>query len=150
MFDFSKISHPLLGHLITGIDHIAIATTSMDQCSQAWSHLLGIDLTDKETISEQQTDVGFFRFNNQTNIELICPLPDNKGLVDFVNKRGNGLHHIAFAVTDIKQAWTLLDKYNVPIIDQEPRPGAGNHLVGFLHPKAMGGTLVELVEINHK
>ena len=79
-------------------------------------------------------------------VELICPMPGNVGLDKFLDKRGDALHHVAFAVTDIREALARLKEAGVRLIDEEPRPGAGGHLVAFLHPKAMGGTLVELVE----
>jgi methylmalonyl-CoA/ethylmalonyl-CoA epimerase len=70
----------------------------------------------------------------------------NAGLEKFLARRGDGLHHIAFAVTDIRQALARLAADGVALVDREPRPGARGHLVAFLHPKATGGTLVELVE----
>jgi methylmalonyl-CoA epimerase len=74
----------------------------------------------------------------------------NAGLQRFLDQRGDGLHHVAFAVTDLRLALQRLADAGVQLIDREPRPGARGHLVAFLHPRAMNGTLVELVEHQHK
>ena len=76
-------------------------------------------------------------------------MPDNAGLEKFLDKRGDALHHVAFAVKDIAAALARLKDGGVELIDEEPRPGAGGHLVAFLHPRAVGGVLVELVERTH-
>ena len=79
-------------------------------------------------------------------VELIAPKPrgENLGLEKFLDKRG-GLHHIAFAVENIQSALDELAERGVPLLDRHPRPGARGHHVAFLHPKALGGVLVELV-----
>jgi len=73
-------------------------------------------------------------------------MPGNVGLVKFLDRRGDGIHHIAFAVTDIRAALKRLQEADVKLIDQEPRAGACGHTVAFIHPKAMGGILIELVQ----
>ena len=145
MHSFFPFQKQLLGSLVLGIDHIGIATNDIQQASLAWSMLLGQPAVDNETLQQQQTIAAFVRPQQNAAVELVCPLPDNKALSRFVEKRGHGLHHIAFAVRDIQRAWQILIEANVPLLDKSPRPGAGGHLVGFLHPSVMGGTLVELV-----
>jgi methylmalonyl-CoA/ethylmalonyl-CoA epimerase len=73
-------------------------------------------------------------------------MPGNAGLDRFVAQRGDALHHIAFAVSDIAEALARLTVAGIDLIDHAPRAGAGGHLVAFLHPRALGGTLVELVQ----
>ena len=82
-------------------------------------------------------------------MELVAPMTGNLGLEKFLAKRGAGLHHLAFAVTDIRLALERLIAAGIPLIDREPRMGARGHEVAFLHPKAAGGTLVELVQRAH-
>jgi methylmalonyl-CoA/ethylmalonyl-CoA epimerase len=149
--DYSAITHDLLSGLVVGIDHIGVCVGDMDEAGRAWSALLGLPLVDREDVVPQKTSAAFVRMPRKDDcaVELVCPMPGNVGLDKFLDKRGDGLHHIAFAVTDINKALDLLKQANIRLIDQAPRPGAGGHLVAFLHPKAMGGTLVELVERAH-
>ncbi len=136
----------LLKGLVVGIDHIGVCVADIDEAGKAWSNLLGEPVVDREDVVAQNTAAAFVRMSGPAAVELVCPMPGNVGLDKFVAKRGDALHHVAFAVTDIREALARLKQAGVRLIDEEPRPGAGGHLVAFLHPKAMGGTLVELVE----
>lgn len=136
-----------LGDLLIDIDHIGICVRDIDDAGADWSALLGRPMVDREDVAPQKTTAAFLRMpQSESAVELVCPMPGNAGLDKFLDKRGDALHHIAFAVTDIRAALSRLAAANVPLIDQQPRTGAGGHLVAFLHPKAMGGTLVELVQ----
>jgi methylmalonyl-CoA/ethylmalonyl-CoA epimerase len=138
----------LLGDLVVGIDHIGVCVRDIDDAGAGWAALLGLPVVDREDVVAQKTAASFVRMPNRDDaaVELVCPMPGNVGLDRFLEKRGDALHHLAFAVTDIREALGRLKAAGVALIDQEPRPGAGGHLVAFLHPRAMGGTLVELVE----
>ena len=148
--DYSTIPSDLLDGLVIGIDHIGVCVRDMDQAGNAWSALLGLPLVDLEDVVAAKTSAAFLRMPGaDTAVELVCPMPGNVGLDKFLDKRGDALHHIAFAVTDIVEALARLDGAGVRLIDKQPRPGAGGHRVAFLHPKAMSGTLVELVQRSH-
>jgi len=147
--DYSTLTGSLLGDLVVGIDHVGICVRDIDAAGAGWSHLLGSQVTGREDVEVQKTTAAFVRMTEPAAVELICPMPDNAGLERFLDKRGDALHHIAFAVTDIRAALGKLSAAGVELIDKEPRPGAGGHLVAFLHPRALGGVLVELVERNH-
>jgi methylmalonyl-CoA/ethylmalonyl-CoA epimerase len=138
----------LLDQLVLGIDHVGVCVRDMDQAGSAWSALLGVPLVGREEVAAQHTTASFLRIGGVTQaaVELVCPMPGNVGLEKFLAARGDALHHLAFAVRDIREALLRLKHAGVKLIDEEPRPGAGGHLVAFLHPKAMGGTLIELVE----
>jgi methylmalonyl-CoA/ethylmalonyl-CoA epimerase len=137
----------LLSGLVLGIDHIGICVSSMDEAGAGWSALLGLPVVDREDVAVQRTGAAFLRPpDGGAAVELICPLPGNAGLEKFVTQRGDAMHHLAFAVSDIRAALERLIAARVELIDREPRPGAGGHLVAFLHPRSLGGTLVELVE----
>jgi len=137
----------LLAGLVLGIDHVGVCVGSMEDAGAGWAALLGLPLVDREDVSAQRTAAGFVRMPaGGAAIELICPLPGNAGLDKFLAARGDALHHVAFAVSDIRAALERLSTAGVELIDSSPRPGAGGHLVAFLHPRALGGTLVELVE----
>ncbi len=148
--DYSTISADLLKGLVIGIDHIGVCVRDMDQAGNAWAALLGLPLVDREDVVPQKTAAAFVRMPDaDAAVELVCPMPGNVGLDKFLDKRGDALHHLAFAVTDIREALSRLKNAGVRLIDEAPRPGAGGHLVAFLHPKAMGGSLVELVQRSH-
>jgi methylmalonyl-CoA/ethylmalonyl-CoA epimerase len=135
----------MLRDLIVGIDHVGIAAGSLDDGGDLWSKLLGLPVAHREAVAPQKTEASFVDLPN-ASVELIAPMAGNESLVRFLDKRGGGLHHLAIAVSDIRLALSRLREAGVPLVDQEPRAGARGHLVAFLHPKATGGTLVELVE----
>lgn len=141
----------LLAGLVLGIDHVGICVGSMDGAAELWSDLLGLPIAHRECVGPQRTEAAFLDppaavSGEGATVELVSPMAGNAGLVKFLEKRGDGMHHLAFAVSDIRAALARLAEAGVPLIDREPRPGARGHLVAFLHPKAMNGTLVELVE----
>jgi methylmalonyl-CoA/ethylmalonyl-CoA epimerase len=138
-----------LSSLVIGIDHIGVCVGDMDVSAALWAGLLGRTVAHRECVDVQKTEAVFIDMNEDSsgaNVELITPMAGNAGLEKFLEKRGPGLHHIAFAVTDIALALRRLAEAGVQLIDREPRLGARGHLVAFLHPKAMNGTLVELVQ----
>jgi methylmalonyl-CoA/ethylmalonyl-CoA epimerase len=137
----------LLAGLVLGIDHIGVGVSSMEEAGGGWTALLGQPLVDREHVDVQRTEAAFLRMpRGGAAVELICPMPGNAGLERFLSSRGDGLHHLALAVNDIRAALERLTAARIELIDHAPRPGAGGHLVAFLHPRALGGALVELVE----
>ncbi len=106
--------------------------------------LFGLTGRQREEVESQKTEVVLLPLGD-SNLELIAPL-GNDSLVRFLDRRGPGLHHIAIEVEGIEQAILVLKGMGVPMIDEAPRPGARGHKVAFIHPKATGGVLVELVE----
>jgi methylmalonyl-CoA/ethylmalonyl-CoA epimerase len=141
----------LLDGMVLGIDHVGICVGDMDQSAQMWAELLGLPIAHRECVDVQKTEAVFVDppghvERGDATVELVAPMPGNVGLLKFLEKRGDGMHHLAFAVTDIRECLRRLDEAGVQLLDKEPRLGARGHLVAFLHPKAMNGTLVELVE----
>ena len=141
----------LLKDLVLGIDHIGVCVDDMDAAAGLWTSLLGNAVAHRECVEAQKTEAVFFDFSGDlapdgATVELVAPMAGNVGLLKFLEKRGNGLHHLAFAVSDIRAALARLAEAGVALIDREPRQGARGHLVAFLHPRAMNGILVELVE----
>jgi methylmalonyl-CoA/ethylmalonyl-CoA epimerase len=143
----TRVPGGILAGLLVGIDHVGLCVSDMTAAGGGWASLLGLPFTDREEVTAQLTSAGFFRMpSGYASIELVCPMPGNAGLYRFLAQRGDAMHHIAFAVTDLVQALERLADGGIELIDRAPRPGAGGHLVAFLHPRALGGTLVELVE----
>lgn len=129
---------------IKKIDHVAIAVEDVDGTLAKYKEVLGLDPTVREVVASQKTEAVLLPIG-ETSLELIAPR-GNEGLEKFLAKRGPGLHHIAIEVEGIEQALAALKALGVPLIDETPRKGARGHKVAFVHPKATGGVLVELVE----
>ena len=132
---------------IKKIDHVAICVPSIDEAAAKYEEVLGLTATLREVVASQRTEAALLPIGD-TSIELISP-KGNEGLEKFLAKRGPGIHHIAIEVEGIESALAALKALGVQLIDEAPRRGARGHKVAFLHPKATGGVLVELVEPDH-
>ncbi len=132
---------------IKKIDHVAICVRDVDDAVAKYKQVLGLEPQSRELVASQKTEAVLLPIG-ETSLELISPR-GNDGLEKFLEKRGPGLHHIAVEVEGIEQALLTLKALGVPLIDETPRKGARGHKVAFLHPKATGGVLVELVEPDH-
>ena len=126
------------------IDHIGIAVRDIEQALQVYQVALGLPVQDVVDVPDQQVRVAFLTLG-ESNIELVQPTTDDSGTAKFIEKRGEGIHHICVQVDDIKAALAQLKANGVPLIDQEPRAGAHGR-VAFVHPKGTHGVLLELVE----
>jgi methylmalonyl-CoA/ethylmalonyl-CoA epimerase len=129
---------------IKKIDHVAIAVNDIDASIVKYREALGLEPRERETVASQKTEAALLPIGD-SNIELISP-KGNDGLAKFLEKKGPGLHHIAVEVEGIEEALATLKALGVPLIDETPRSGARGHKVAFVHPKATGGVLIELVE----
>lgn len=129
---------------IKRIDHVAICVADIDAVLPKYRQVLGLEVGEREVVESQKTEAALLPIG-ETSLELITPR-GNPGLEKFLEKRGAGLHHIAVEVEGIEAALAFLGSLGVPLIDATPRIGARGHKVAFVHPKATGGVLVELVE----
>lgn len=129
---------------IKKIDHVAIAVGDIDAALVKWREVLGVEVREREVVASQKTEAALLPVG-ETSIELISP-KGNEGLAKFLEKKGPGLHHVAVEVEGIEGALAFLKGIGVPLIDETPRIGARGHKVAFVHPRATGGVLVELVE----
>lgn len=129
---------------IKKIDHVAVAVENIDNALEKYAALFGVAASDREVVASQKTEAALLPIG-ESNIELIEP-KGNDGLKKFLDKRGPGLHHIAVEVEGIEEALATLKALGLPLIDETPRVGARGHKVAFVHPKATGGVLIELVE----
>ena len=132
---------------IKKIDHVAICVKDIGESIAKYKETLGVEPTVREVVASQQTEAVLLPIG-ETSLELISPR-GNAGLEKFLEKKGPGLHHIAVEVEGIEEALTTLKALGIPLVDETPRKGARGHKVAFLHPKATGGVLVELVEPDH-
>jgi methylmalonyl-CoA/ethylmalonyl-CoA epimerase len=129
---------------IKKIDHVAICVADTDEAIAKYKAVLGLEPEVREVVESQKTEATLLPIG-ETSLELISP-KGNDGLDKFLAKRGPGLHHIAIEVEGIETALATLKALGVPLIDEVPRRGARGHKVAFVHPKATGGVLIELVE----
>lgn len=127
------------------IDHIGIATNALEDAAKNWLDGLGLEPAHTEEVSEQGVRVTMLPIGD-TNIELLEPLTEDSPVGRFLKKRGPGIHHIAVAVPDIEAALANLKEKGARLIDEKPRRGANGCLVAFIHPSAMEGVLLELVQ----
>jgi methylmalonyl-CoA/ethylmalonyl-CoA epimerase len=129
---------------IKRIDHVAICVPDIDAALARYQEVLGVEVFAREVVLSQKTEAALLAVG-ESHVELIAP-KGNEGLVRFLEKRGSGLHHIAIEVEGIEGALAFLKGLGVPLIDDAPRKGARGHKAAFIHPKATGGVLIELVE----
>ena len=132
---------------IKKIDHVAVCVADVDEALPKYQEVLGLSPTVREVVASQKTEAVLLPVGpgGESSIELISP-KGNEGLERFLAKRGPGIHHIAVEVEGIEGALATLKALGIPLIDETPRKGARGHKVAFVHPKATGGVLVELVE----
>jgi methylmalonyl-CoA/ethylmalonyl-CoA epimerase len=129
----------------TRINHIGVAVRDLDAALAVWRDALGLPLSDVEEVAAQKVRVAFFR-TGESRIELVCPTAEGTGVAGFLEKRGEGVHHVALEVDDIEKALADLRGRGVRLIDEVPVKGAHGTRVAFLHPKGTTGVLIELVE----
>lgn len=127
------------------LDHIAVAVPSISAVLPLFELIAGGTSSPVERIESQNVDVAFVG-SHATRIELIEPTSPDSTVQRFLDRRGAGLHHIAYRVPDIDAALQRLAAAGIRLIDQTGRPGAGGHRVAFLHPESTSGILIELVE----
>ena len=130
---------------ILGIEHVAIAVSSLKEPSKVFGNILGIDNTSTEEVIDQKVVTDIFD-TGRGKVELLEATSDDSPVSNFLEKRGNGVHHIAFLVDDLEIALKDLAESGIDLIDRSPRIGAEGMLIAFLHPKSTGGVLVELCQ----
>jgi len=125
------------------IEHIGIAVKSLDRAIPFYEKLLGVACYATEEVSDQKVRTAFFKVG-ATKIELLESTSSDGPIAKFIEKRGEGFHHIAYAVDDIDGALSELERRGVQLIDHAPRKGAEGLMIAFLHPKSTHGVLTEL------
>ncbi|MDD3050315.1 MAG: methylmalonyl-CoA epimerase [Candidatus Cloacimonetes bacterium] len=133
--------------MIKNISHIGIAVKDLDKAIEFYQKL-GLELESTEVVESQKVKVAFFPVNN-TRIELLSATSEDSPIAKFIEKKGEGIQHIAFAVDNLPESLKQSEEKGIVLIDKEPRPGAHNAQIAFLHPKSTGGVLVELCEEKH-
>lgn len=127
------------------IDHLGIAVNSIDDGKNFWTDVLGLTFEGTETVAEQKVTTAFFPVGD-SEVELLESTAPDGPVAKYIEKRGQGIQHVAFRVANIEEALAELKAKGVQLIDQTPRIGAGGAKIAFLHPKATQGVLVELCQ----
>lgn len=131
--------------MTSGLEHVGIAVTKIDAVLPIYEHLLGLKLKSVKEAKQNRVKAAIL-IAGDTEIELLEPLDSDSPVAKFLEKRGQGIHHLAFRVKDIVQTLDYLKKEGVVLIDQEPRVGIEGGKVAFLHPKSTADVLIELCE----
>ncbi|MCD6499718.1 MAG: methylmalonyl-CoA epimerase [Deltaproteobacteria bacterium] len=131
--------------MIQQIDHIAIAVSDLDEAAAFFAGQLGLEVGGIETVEEQKTKVAFIQVG-QVRIELVQPTEPDSPVGKFIAKRGEGIHHIALRTDGIEQELSGLADKGVRLIDKEPKVGAHDARIAFVHPKSSHGVLLELCQ----
>ena len=131
--------------MIKGIDHIAIAVRSLDAAKKFWVDTLGLKYLRTEDVPEQKVRVAILAAGKAT-VELLEPTAADSPVQRFLDKRGEGLHHLTFATDQLAGHLQALKAASVGLIDDAPRVGAGGAPIAFIHPKSAHGVLIEMCE----
>ncbi|WPP52655.1 methylmalonyl-CoA epimerase [Catalinimonas niigatensis] len=131
------------------LEHIGIAVKDDQEASSLFARLLGTAAYKSEKVESEGVNTTFFQLDN-TKLELLQSLADDTAIDKFISKRGEGIHHLAFAVDDIIQEIQRLKSAGFTFINETPKAGADNKLICFLHPKSTNGVLVELCQSNEQ
>jgi methylmalonyl-CoA epimerase len=130
---------------ISHIEHIGIAVKSIENSLPYYENVLGMKCYNIEEVTDQKVKTAFFKVG-QTKIELLEPTSEESTIAKFIEKKGEGVHHIAFAVPDVAVALKEVEGKGIQLIDKAPRNGAEGLNIAFLHPKSTLGVLTELCD----
>lgn len=130
---------------ILKIDHLGIAVNRIDEAKKLFQDILGLEYAGSETVSEQKVTTAFFPVGD-SEVELLESTAPDGPIAKYLEKRGEGIQHLAFRVENLEEALAELKEKGVRLIDEKPRQGAGGARIAFLHPKDTHGVLIELSE----
>jgi methylmalonyl-CoA/ethylmalonyl-CoA epimerase len=131
--------------MLTVIDHIGVAVDDMDAALALYQDALGMPLVHRETVTEQGVDAALLDVG-EGHVELLSPLGPDTPVGKFLERKGPGLHHVAYRVADVEAALASLSAAGLRLIDERPRTGIRGSRVAFLHPASTGGVLTEIVQ----
>jgi methylmalonyl-CoA/ethylmalonyl-CoA epimerase len=128
-----------------GIEHLGIAVRDLDAAEILYTGLLGVGPYKREEVASEGVMTSFFAVGGN-KIELLAATRPDSPIASFIEKRGEGLHHVAYAVANLQAELDRLDEAGIALIHRYPKPGADGKIIAFLHPKATGGSLIELCQ----
>lgn len=125
------------------LSHVGVAVKNLDSAVSVYKKLFKVDHVETETVEDQKVKIAFFHLG-ETSIELTEASSSDSPIAKFIEKRGEGVHHLSFEVDDLKAELARLKAEGFQLIDEEPRRGAGGYWIAFLHPKSTNGVLIEI------
>jgi methylmalonyl-CoA/ethylmalonyl-CoA epimerase len=131
--------------MLVNVEHIGIAVKDLAAAEDLYSKLFNVQPYKREVVASESVSTSFFKIN-QTKIELLEATDDTSAIARFIEKKGEGFHHVAFEVDDILSEMQRLEAGGFVLLNREPKRGADNKLVCFLHPKGTNGVLIELCQ----
>ena len=134
--------------MLKKINHIGIAVKSLEASIPFYRDQLGMTFEGTEEVADQKVRVAFLQIG-ESRIELLEPTADDSPIAIFLEKKGEGVHHMAYEVEDVAATLAEMEEQGLRLIDKTPRRGAHNSLIAFLHPKATGGVLTEICQAGH-
>ena len=132
--------------MVIGIDHIGVAVNNLDEAISLYRDVLGLKLEGVHVVEEQKVRVAFFSTGGETRIELLEPTDSESPATKFIERRGEGVHHIALKVQGIETVLEELKGKGLKLVDEKPRIGVGGAKIAFIHPKSTRNVLYELCE----
>ena len=127
---------------LTHIEHLGIAVKSLEEAIPYYENVLGLKCYAIEEVADQKVKTAFFKIG-QTKLELLEPTCPESTIAGFIEKRGEGIHHLAFATDDVAACLAEAEEKGVRLLDKAPRPGAEQMMIAFIHPKSTKGVLTE-------
>jgi methylmalonyl-CoA/ethylmalonyl-CoA epimerase len=131
--------------VLQDIDHVGIATLDLEAAVERYRRAFGIEPTHRETVEDQGVEEVLFRVGTSF-VQLLRALGPDTPVGRFLERRGEGVHHVGYRVDDVAATLADLEALGVPLVDDAPRPGSRGTTVAFVHPKGFGGVLIELVQ----
>ena len=131
---------------ITKINHIAVAINDIDSSLTFWRDALGLELAELRDVPAESAQIAFLPIGG-TEVELVQPTTDDSGLAKYIEKRGQGLHHLCLETDDIEAMMAQLKEKGIQLINESPRTGTDGKKYAFIHPKSTGGVLIELYQV---
>jgi methylmalonyl-CoA epimerase len=132
--------------MVKKIAHIGIAVRDLDEAAAVYRDVLGLRELGTEEVVEQKVRTVIFEAG-ESHVELLCPTSPDSPIAKFIDKRGEGIHHVAYAVDDLESKLEDLTGKGARLIDEKPRVGAGGHLIAFVHPRSAKGVLTEMTQL---
>ena len=131
--------------MLDDIDHVGIAVRDLEASVERYRRAFGVEPVHRETVEHQGVEEVLFKAGT-SYVQLLRALGPDTPVGKFLERRGEGVHHVGYRVTDIRAALARLEEEGLELVDQEPRPGSRGTTVAFVHPRALDGVLIELVQ----
>lgn len=131
--------------MLTDIDHVGIAVADLESAVELYRRTFGIEPAHRERVESQGVEEVLFAVGS-SYVQLLGALGPGTPVGRFLERRGPGVHHVGYRVQDVEQALSRLRAEGIALIDEVPRPGSRNTTIAFVHPRSMGGVLIELVQ----